>query len=50
MDVVHCQILVGADYLIRLRGGVCCNMSVFREAEERVGIGLLIVFMSDISG
>lgn len=40
----------GADYLIRLRGGVRCDLFVLREAEEKVEIVLMIVFMSDTSG
>jgi hypothetical protein len=42
------QALVSADYLIRLRGGVRCNLFVLRDREEGLMIVLLVGFISDV--
>lgn len=43
-------VLVSADYLVRLRGGVCCDLFVLRDREEGIMIVLLVGFISDICG
>jgi hypothetical protein len=45
---VRCQVSVSADYLIRLRGGVRCNLFVLRDREEGLMIVLLVGFISDV--
>lgn len=47
-NVVQRRDLVSACYLVRLRGGVCCNLFVLRDSREGFMIGLLIEFISDV--